>query len=126
MLKTLIKKQYQECFRSYFVNPKTQKRRSKLGIAGMFLLFAFVMLFLAAMFFGMSFLIGGQLLTGGLSWLYFVLMGIMAIINIPVIIILGRPAVAALKDYAAQKAEGKNPVFKAKTVGLEGKTEYWQ
>ena len=51
MLKTLIKKQYQECFRSYFVNPKTQKRRSKLGIAGMFVLFAVVMLFLAANFF---------------------------------------------------------------------------
>ena len=80
MLNTLIKKQYQECFRSYFVNPKTQKRRSKLGIAGMFLLFAFLMLFLAAMFFGMSFLMGGQLLASGLDWLFFVLMGIMAIL----------------------------------------------
>ncbi|MBP3486555.1 MAG: alanine:cation symporter family protein [Oscillospiraceae bacterium] len=69
----------------------------------------------------------GAGLSMGLVWnIADVLMGIMAIINIPVIIILGRPAVAALKDYAAQKAEGKNPVFKAKTVGLEGKTEYWQ
>lgn len=80
MLNTLIKKQYQECFRSYFVNPKTQKRRSKLGIAGMFVLFAIIMLFLAAVFFGMSFLVGGQLLDAGLDWLYFVLMGIMAVL----------------------------------------------
>ena len=80
MLNTLIKKQYQEYFRSYFVNPKTQKRRSKLGIAGMFVLFAVIMLFLAAMFFGMSFLVGDQLLASGLDWLYFVLMGIMAIL----------------------------------------------
>ena len=47
MLKTLIKKQYQECFRSYFVNPKTGKRRSAGGIFGMFVFFAAVMLFLA-------------------------------------------------------------------------------
>ena len=80
MLNTLIKKQYQECFRSYFVNPKTQKRRSKLGIAGMFVLFAVVMLFLAAIFFGLSFLVGGELLSAGFDWLYFVLMGIMAVV----------------------------------------------
>ena len=63
----------------------------------------------------------------GLVWdIADVLMGIMAIINIPVIIILGKPAIGALKDYAEQKKAGKNPVFKAKTVDLEGKTEYWQ
>ena len=79
MLKTLIQKQYQECFRSYFVNPKTQKKRSKGGMAGMFALFAGVMLFLAAMFFGLSFLLGDSLLAAGMDWLYFVLMGIMSI-----------------------------------------------
>ena len=79
MLKTLIKKQYQECFRSYFVNPKTQKKRTKAGMAGMFVLFAVVMLFLAAMFFGLSVLLGDSLLSAGMDWLYFVLMGIMSI-----------------------------------------------
>lgn len=78
MLKTLIKKQYKECFRSYFVNPKTQKRRSKMGIVGMFVFFVLVMLFLAAMFFGLSFLVGDALLKQGMDWLYFVLMGMMA------------------------------------------------
>ena len=52
-------------------------------------------------------------------------MGIMAIINIPVICLLGTPAIKALVDYANQKKEGKNPTFKASTVGLQGKTDYW-
>ena len=69
----------------------------------------------------------GAGLSMGLVWdIADVLMGIMAIINIPVIIILGKPALAALEDYAKQKKAGKNPVFKAETVGLKGKTEYWQ
>ena len=54
-----------------------------------------------------------------------VLMGIMAIINLPVIVILSRPALAALKDYTAQKKMGKNPVFKASSIGLKVKTDYW-
>ena len=55
-----------------------------------------------------------------------VTMGCMAIINLPVICILGTPAIKALKDYTAQKAAGKNPEFKSATVGLEGKTECWE
>ena len=69
----------------------------------------------------------GAGLSMGVVWdLADVLMGIMAIINIPVIIILGNPAIKALQDYIEQKKSGKNPVFKASTVGLEGKTDYWQ
>ena len=41
------------------------------------------------------------------------------------ILILGGTAIKALDDYTAQRAAGKNPVFKASTVGLEGKTDYW-
>lgn len=55
-----------------------------------------------------------------------VLMGSMAIINIPAIIIVGKVAIVALNDYAAQRKAGKNPTFRAATVGLEGKTDYWQ
>ena len=54
-----------------------------------------------------------------------VLMGIMAIINLPVIVILGNTALKCLDDYQAQKKEGKNPCFKAESIGLEGKTEFW-
>ncbi len=55
-----------------------------------------------------------------------VTMGFMAIINLPVICILGGPALRALDDYTAQLAEGKNPSFKAKSIGLEQKLDYWQ
>ena len=54
-----------------------------------------------------------------------VLMGVMAIINLPVIVILSRPALAAMRDYAAQKKAGKNPVFKAASIGLKERTDYW-
>ena len=55
-----------------------------------------------------------------------VLMGVMALINLPVIVILSRPALAALKDYVAQRKAGKNPVFHAADIGLQGKTECWE
>ena len=54
-----------------------------------------------------------------------VLMGIMVMINIPVIFILARPALAALKDYTAQRKTGRNPVFKAASIDLKEKTDYW-
>ncbi|MEK3936505.1 alanine/glycine:cation symporter family protein [Sporosarcina sp. FSL W7-1349] len=54
-----------------------------------------------------------------------VLMGIMALINIPVILILGRIAFRCLDDYTKQKKEGKNPVFKAQSIGLKEKTDFW-
>lgn len=52
-------------------------------------------------------------------------MGVMAIINLPVIVILGKKATVALKDYCKQRKEGKDPVFKASTVDLAGKTDFW-
>ena len=51
--------------------------------------------------------------------------GLMVIVNIPVIIILAKPAVDALKDYQKQRAEGKDPVFKAADINLKEKTEFW-
>lgn len=54
-----------------------------------------------------------------------VLMGFMAIINLPVIVLLGGTALAALNDYVKQKKEGRDPVFKASSIGLKDKTEYW-
>ena len=52
--------------------------------------------------------------------------GLMVIINMPVILLLARPAVASLKDYQKQRKEGKDPVFHAADIGLEGKTEFWK
>lgn len=68
----------------------------------------------------------GSLLDFGFVWnLSDVLMGIMALINLPVIVILGKKALSCLDDYVAQRKAGKNPTFKAKTIGLEGKTDFW-
>ncbi len=49
------------------------------------------------------------------------LMGIMALINLPSILMLGGVTIKALKDYASQKSQGKNPVFVAKNIGVDEK-----
>ena len=68
----------------------------------------------------------GALLDFGLVWnISDVLMGVMAIINLPVIVALSKPALAALKDYSRQRKEGKDPVFKAADIGLRQKTDFW-
>ena len=54
-----------------------------------------------------------------------VLMGLMALINVPVIFILVKPAANCLEDYVKQKKAGKNPVFKASDIGLKEKTDFW-
>ena len=69
--------------------------------------------------------IGAQL-DFGLIWdTADVLMGFMAIVNLPVIVILGGTALKALKDYTDQRAQGKDPVFKAASIGLREKTDFW-
>ncbi len=55
------------------------------------------------------------------------LMGVMCLINIPTIIILGGTALKALEDYKEQRNQGKNPVFKAETIGIDtSKLDYWK
>ena len=62
----------------------------------------------------------------GLVWnMADVLMGLMALINLPVILILGGPAIRAMQDYMKQKKEGKDPVFKARDIELKDKTDFW-
>lgn len=55
-----------------------------------------------------------------------VFMGLMALINIPVIIILGKYAYRALDDYTRQKKAGREPTFIASNIGLKDKVDYWQ
>ncbi len=52
-------------------------------------------------------------------------MGAMTIINIPVILILSKYAIRALKDYEKQRKEGKEPVFRAKDIDLPHEVDYW-
>lgn len=52
-------------------------------------------------------------------------MGIMALINIPVIIILGKYVVCTIKDYDRQRKAGKDPTFHAKDIDLPHQVDYW-
>ncbi|MBE7089363.1 MAG: alanine:cation symporter family protein [Clostridiales bacterium] len=55
-----------------------------------------------------------------------IFMGLMTMINIPVIIILGKYAFRAIGDYVRQKKQGLTPTFLAKNIGLPHKVDYWQ
>ena len=69
----------------------------------------------------------GAGLSAGLLWdISDVFMGFMALINIPVIFVLGKYAYRALKDYEKQRKEGKEPVFVAKNIGLPHDVDFWQ
>lgn len=68
----------------------------------------------------------GATMEFGLVWnMADVLMGLMALINLPVILILGGPAIRAMQDYMKQKKEGKDPEFKAADIQLKDKTDFW-
>ncbi len=68
----------------------------------------------------------GAQFSAGLAWdTADVLMGCMALINVPVCIILGNTAFKALKDYTGKKKAGKPLDFKAADIGVKD-TDYWQ
>lgn len=69
----------------------------------------------------------GGLLEFSVAWnLGDILMGIMALINLPVIIILGKKALDAAEDYIAQRKAGKNPEFRATSIGITDTLDYWR
>ncbi len=69
----------------------------------------------------------GAGLSADLLWsIADVTMGMMTIINIPVILILSKYAFRALKDYEKQRKEGKEPQSHAKDIGLPHEVDYWQ
>jgi len=53
------------------------------------------------------------------------LMGLMTVINIPVIILLGRYALRALADYRKQKKAGLDPTFCKESAGITAELDYW-
>ena len=100
---------YAEMNISYLYPKATKKKPFML----FYRLLAAVIIFMGAQF------------SAGLAWdLADVLMGIMALINVPSCLIMGKTACKALADYRKQKSEGKNPVFHAADIGLNG-TDYW-
>ncbi|MCP5233427.1 MAG: alanine:cation symporter family protein [Zoogloeaceae bacterium] len=61
----------------------------------------------------------GSVRTAGAAWdLGDVGVGIMAWLNIIAILIIQKPALIALKDYEAQKKDGKDPVFDPEKLGI--------
>lgn len=69
----------------------------------------------------------GAGLNADLLWnLADVTMGGMALINMPVIFILCKYAVRALDDYTKQRKAGKEPIFRAKDIGLPHEVDYWR
>ncbi|MGI5823964.1 MAG: alanine/glycine:cation symporter family protein [Bacillota bacterium] len=68
----------------------------------------------------------GTMVSLDLAWdIADVLMGIMALINLPVIFLLQKPALKALADYKEQKQQGSNPVFKKSNIGISHPTDFW-
>ena len=69
----------------------------------------------------------GTVATASMVWnIADMLQGFMVVINIPVILILMKPAMNALEDYCKQKKEGKNPVFNAKEAGINAELDFWK
>lgn len=100
---------YAEMNIGYLYKQAYQNKGFMLG----FRLLAICIIFLGAQF------------SAALAWdLADVLMGFMAMINVPCCLLLGSTAFRALEDYRKQRKAGKDPVFKAADIGIYD-TEYW-
>ena len=81
MLKVLLKKQITEVFKSYFYDAKKNKMRSKAAIAGWIIFFFLIMVgMLGGIFTFLSLTLCKGLVPAGLGWLYFLVMGGIAIL----------------------------------------------
>ncbi|MBQ8932699.1 MAG: alanine:cation symporter family protein [Lachnospiraceae bacterium] len=68
----------------------------------------------------------GSIASAGLVWdTADMLQGLIVLVNIPAILLLGNTAVRCLKDYTDQRAQGKEPRFLAKSIGLKEHTDFW-
>ena len=68
----------------------------------------------------------GAVISANLAWdTADLLQAMMVIINVPVIVILAKPAIAALRDYEWQRRKGKLPAYRAAANGVKG-TDFWQ
>ena len=69
----------------------------------------------------------GAGLSAGLLWdIADLSMGLMALINLPVIVILGRYAFRALAHYKKQRDSAVPTHFCAKDIGIEDELDYWK
>ncbi len=90
--------------------------RGKNNLIAMFILKAVL---LVATFYG-------AIRKAGLAWdLGDVGLGLMVWLNLIAILILAKPALAALKDYEQQKKQGLDPVFDPVKLGIKN-ADYWE
>lgn len=69
----------------------------------------------------------GAGLSADLLWnIADITMGFMTLINMPVLVILGKYVFAALKDYEKKRSSGEDSAFAAKDIGISQKLDYWQ
>lgn len=78
MLRTLIWKQFYECFKGYFIDSKTGQAKSKFKIFLMFVLLVFILLTISGTFYGLA-LSFVNVLNNDYSWLYYAIFGSLAI-----------------------------------------------
>ena len=69
----------------------------------------------------------GAGLSADLLWgIADITMGGMALINMPVILILGKYAIRALDDFISQSKQGKEPQFHVSSINLPHEVDYWE
>ncbi len=69
----------------------------------------------------------GAIATADIVWGFAELtQALMVLVNMPVLLILSKYPIRCLQDYCKQRKEGKNPVFKAKDIGIEEELDFWQ
>ncbi len=69
----------------------------------------------------------GSVSTASLVWnMADLTQGLMVLVNMPVILLLMKPAAKCLDDYCKQKKEGKDPHFRAEDIGLTDETQFWK
>jgi AGCS family alanine or glycine:cation symporter len=77
--------------------------------------------------FGALLIFFGSALQMGIAWdIADISQCILAFINIPVCVIIGKAAYDALNDYIRQRKAGTDPVYKAAQNGVAEKSDFWQ
>ena len=80
MTRLLVKKQLREIFRQYFYDAKRNKVRSKKAIIAYFIFFVVIMAgVLGGIFTVLSNSLCGPLVSAGVGWLYYIIMGVVAV-----------------------------------------------
>lgn len=78
MIKTLLRKQLTEIFKSYFFDMKKNKARSKTSTLLYFALFIFIMVFSLGGMFGVLSYVLSPIISLGFGWLYYAILSLLA------------------------------------------------